>query len=491
MGGSTSKSLPPSRPAVNQSPRNVVPNLCPQRDLLLAIGIIGTPRFIGRRMAIRESLMRWPNVGHHSDAEVCAAFIVRAGGAPKALQLEREARTQGDMLLVESVAWNETRIRGPSLSLAWWLNYARAELKQARFIAKVDDDTYLHAPDLGRLLRHIESTLGANSNVYLGALTFCHWYPKLFDMTQHALTLRGALNAGKWCRKNELAWVNPEQGGAGRCEGPFPSAPGYLIVLSSSLVGEISAGLHADADRLRNMNPSAMRNRLGRQLELIYEDAWLGSVLHRFPPKRPVNYLLLPTRSPRMYVELTFNFRVARSALLTHVRSKRPEHYLAAHAFTKDHELHCSRVFQLECERRCNFATLPPHDGPCVKENQWCTVSVGEPQINSTGCCPHSFLHDRRDNPIHQKCALGDGSNDSIFGSDRWASPFQPLAQKLLSRRFERVATRKQLRVPGQAWLAVASEARAAYYTKLAKARSLQRPLVSAKPGLKTFFIPE
>ena len=139
---------------------------------------------------------------------------------------------------------------GPSLSLAWWLNYARAELKQARFIAKVDDDTYLHAPDLARLLRHIESTLGANSNVYLGALTFCHWYPKLFDMTQHALTLRGALNAGKWCRKNELAWVNPEQGGAGRCEGPFPSAPGYLIVLSSSLVGEISGGLHADADRL-------------------------------------------------------------------------------------------------------------------------------------------------------------------------------------------------------------------------------------------------
>ena len=175
---------------------------------------------------------------------------------------------------------------------------------------------------------------------------------------------------------------------------------------------------------------------------------------------------------------------------LTHVRSKRPEHYLAAHAFAKDHGLHCSRTFQLECERRCNFATLPPHDGPCAKESS----GAPSPSVSRRSTAPVAALI------LSCTIAMTILSTKSV----RWATaqmiaslgptdgqaPFQPLAQKLLSRRFERKATRKQLRVPGQAWLAVASEARAAYYTKVAKARSLQRPLVSAKPGLKTLFIP-
>ena len=42
--------------------------------------------------------------------------------------------------------------------------------------------------------------------------------------------------------------------------------------------------------------------------------------------------MALPARSPRLYLELTWSFRTARSALLLHIRSKKPEQFMAAHA---------------------------------------------------------------------------------------------------------------------------------------------------------------
>ena len=50
------------------------------------------------------------------------------------------------------------------LSVAAWFAYAVRELSSARFIAKLDDDAYLHAPDLERLLRTAHASLGASAN---------------------------------------------------------------------------------------------------------------------------------------------------------------------------------------------------------------------------------------------------------------------------------------------------------------------------------------
>lgn len=79
------------------------------------------------------------------------------------------------MLLVESIPWNETRVRGPVLTLAWWLKYVSINLSHARFVGKVDDDTYIHVPDLIRLLKVTELSFGTSTNIYFGALSFCHW----------------------------------------------------------------------------------------------------------------------------------------------------------------------------------------------------------------------------------------------------------------------------------------------------------------------------
>ena len=144
--------------------------LCPQPDLLLALGIVSAPDYHMRRMAQRHSWMRWPNVGHFDGAAICASFIVRAGNAPAVIAsaLRREADAHGDMLLVSEIAHNESRVRGPLLSVAKWLLYAHSAMAHAAFIGKLDDDAYVHAPDLERMLRTAGTTFGPSANVYLG-----------------------------------------------------------------------------------------------------------------------------------------------------------------------------------------------------------------------------------------------------------------------------------------------------------------------------------
>ena len=217
---------------------------CRQHDLLLALGSISPPEYTARRMAQRLTWMTSDDVG--PSGSICAMFIMRTGMMPQPLMLaaERESAVYGDMLLANTIVWNETRVRGPTLSLGWWLSYASHELRHARFVGKIDDDTYLHIPDLSALLRHVHAGVSPSAYVYLGVLTYYHWYPRLFDKTMHAWGLNQAWNVGKWCRSNDLTLpahlkaCGPS--GCGRCIGPFIFASGFLIVLSQPLLASVA-----------------------------------------------------------------------------------------------------------------------------------------------------------------------------------------------------------------------------------------------------------
>ena len=249
------------------------------RDLVLALGVISAPDYHGRRMAQRHSWMRWPNVGHGDGHTVCGSFVVRAGDAPRgvATALLREADVHGDMLLARSIAFNESRVRGPIMSLAWWLLYAEHALPHAQFIGKLDDDAYLHSPDLERLLRLSHMQLGPSANVYIGVLTWYHWYEKLFDNTRHAWNYKQAVGVGAWCRRNPLrvagaCGASPgEMGECGACVGPFAFAAGYLVVGSRALIHGLVAtgGVASEARRLRAIRPSALLNKQGLPLEQV------------------------------------------------------------------------------------------------------------------------------------------------------------------------------------------------------------------------------
>ena len=45
--------------------------------------------------------------------------------------LWRELAAHSDMLLVQAIGWNESRVRGPVFSLAWWMQYSARAFQHA------------------------------------------------------------------------------------------------------------------------------------------------------------------------------------------------------------------------------------------------------------------------------------------------------------------------------------------------------------------------
>eukprot|EP00962_Isochrysis_galbana_P036925 scaffold12838_cov144-Isochrysis_galbana.AAC.7 len=142
-----------------------------RRGSLLAIGVVSAPEFEVRRLGLRSTWLQFPNVG----VDVSVRFLIRCRGAPASIAraLTLENNTYQDVLGLD-VAWNETRVRGPVLSLAAWLQYAASALPHARFIAKVDDDAYVHTLQIQQLLRSILVQSPASSGrIYMGVLNWC------------------------------------------------------------------------------------------------------------------------------------------------------------------------------------------------------------------------------------------------------------------------------------------------------------------------------
>ena len=181
--GLTTRAWSPSRRACSRRPHEMSKVAGEAGGPLLAIGIISPPEFENRRLGVRESWMRYPNVGQSFDVR----FVLRTGGAPTALAraLERENATYRDILGV-NVAWNETRLRGPVLTLAAWLRYADDAYPSARYIAKMDDDAYLQTMEFERMLNVLhQQDPTASSHMYLGVLT---WYVYIFPTHRHTRT---------------------------------------------------------------------------------------------------------------------------------------------------------------------------------------------------------------------------------------------------------------------------------------------------------------
>jgi hypothetical protein len=443
-------------------------SVCHQRELLLALGTLSPLQFADRRMAQRLTWMRSPEVGQSGEAPICSVFVVRSGGAPPwaAAALERENRAFADVLPALTIAWNESRVRGPMLCLSWWLRYAATHLRHARFVGKADDDTYLHVPGVAALLRQVDSELGSGL-VYLGVLTYYHWsaareascdmrtdarptpfsppphralaalrYPRIFETTRHAWTFNEAVRAGTWCRNNDL--VQPGHiegcgaGGCGRCVGPFPFASGFLIVVSRALADALVAGGGLDAEEraISAIRPERLPDRHGRfGREMAMEDVWLGSVLHRYPPARRVHYVsLVGGRGARLVVD-AWDFRLSRSAILLHLFTKQPERYFAMAEVMQRPGMHCALPLVLSCSP---FAQRTRPGAPLVPHGSWCKVGArdaagadarrrhalatpGAEPVNTASCCSE----------------IGNRSCTAIFGSNRWAAPYLPATRKL------------------------------------------------------------
>ena len=137
---------------------------------LVVLGIISAPEYLERRLGIRHSWLQWANV---KSGHIGASFVVRSGNSPQWLDqlLDAEQERYNDVVRAPTVAWNETRLRGPVLSLAVWLRYAVVHHSSARFIGKMDDDAFLHAGDFQRLLRTVAAS-PLSTYMYMGSMTW-------------------------------------------------------------------------------------------------------------------------------------------------------------------------------------------------------------------------------------------------------------------------------------------------------------------------------
>ena len=267
----------------------------------LALGIISAPEYIERRLSMRTSWMQLPNVGPNKP--VSAQFVVRSRGAPPWLSalLKSEQATHGDMLPMASIAWNETRARGPVLSVAAWLAHAAAAFPRATLVGKVDDDAYIHTVELEALLRGVVSQLAPQvDRLYLGSMSWFHWFPKIFERSGFGWTFSNAWGYGDGCRNATSAAIRcgshqriGSSDDCGTCTGPFPFMSGYLMLFSTALAAELAASeaMRSDVARLKAM-PKFM-SRGGGPSNKVMEDIWLGSLLHRAPPARPLTYVAL------------------------------------------------------------------------------------------------------------------------------------------------------------------------------------------------------
>ena len=263
-----------------------------------------------------------------------------------------------------SIAWNETRARGPVLSVAAWLAHAAAAFPRATLVGKVDDDAYIHTVELEALLRGVVSQLAPQiDRLYLGSMSWFHWFPKIFERSGFGWTFSNAWGYGDGCRNATAAAIRcgshrriGSSDDCGACSGPFPFMSGYLMLFSTALAAELAASeaMRSDVERLKAM-PKFM-SRGGGPSNKVMEDIWLGSLLHRAPPARPLTYVALEEYLTGVFVSDGWGLKVrdgtppsrtttltpsqprqvAPTALLVHIKGKQIERFLATHEFLAD-----------------------------------------------------------------------------------------------------------------------------------------------------------
>jgi hypothetical protein len=181
----------------------------PAGALRILVGVLTAPFGSGakRRQAIRETWMHYSDVGQ----QLVVCFALGSQG------LSRRARRKLD---APDVLWLETADAG-ILSMhkvfQWW-RAAASGAASFTHAAKVDDDSYLHVPNLLNAL----SSLASVPHLVLGGLAHAGYNPQTFRM------------CGWQWQRGGAAWRARKCASRGFSE-PFPFPLGALQVLSRSL----------------------------------------------------------------------------------------------------------------------------------------------------------------------------------------------------------------------------------------------------------------
>ena len=356
-------------------------------DLLVALGIVSAPEYIERRAGSRATWLTWPNICA-SGCAFRAQFVVRMRDAPPSVVqvIEKEEHDHSDVLRVD-VLWNETRLRGPVLSVAAWLTHAVRAHSSARCIAKLDDDAYIHLPGLEVLVREALGTVPSPESLYMGPMSWFHWYEKIFERSGFGWTFTMSWHLGASCRNVTQAEERCRHRGCGACVGPFPFASGYLAILATPLAAEL-AGSRQLAEDVRALGAaSTLPTRSGTNQFKVMEDIWLGSLLFRQPPARALSYVALSERDDATLVSDGWGLKISTPAVVVHVKNhlagKQLERFLATHAFKL--EAHCRQEYAVRCSSGCNaFLTRAENESMALNPR---FADMWSPRLEQSSLC--------------------------------------------------------------------------------------------------------
>ena len=345
---------------------------------VVAMGIVSAPEHVERRAASRATWFRWPNVGVDGSKPISAHFVVRTGAAPPPIAqlVAAEQRAHGDVVPLADVPWNETRLRGPVLSVAAWFSFAARRLPSCAYVAKLDDDAYVHAPALEKLLRQTLVTAPHPERIYMGAFSWFHWMPRIFERSGFGWSYSMAWMLGRGCRNITSSEERCKWRGCGTCTGPFPFASGYLAILSTPLAAEVFATAPSAApvladDLARLRAATTLTTRTGGEQFKVMEDIWIGSLLYRQPPSRPVSYVALSEKDDHTLVSDGWGLKVAESALLVHSknhqRGVQTERFVAIDQFMRSS--FCPLALQVRCDDGCR-AFLTRNEAESAKKSE-------------------------------------------------------------------------------------------------------------------------
>jgi len=226
--------------------------------VFLFLGIMTSPSLDpARRDAVRNT---WLPLQQPAAARACFVIGRRSVSSRSLPALDTEADTHGDIFFLAHTFDGCTRMVTIAKAFAWWQAAERAVRGTAvRFVAKVDDDSFVNLPILALKLR----PLAACSHVYSGVMPMAGYRPLAY------------LKCGfSW--RNHGAWKKYNCAAAG-AHPPFPFALGQLEILSSSVVSKLASSAEATEFAVR-AGPSA-----------VDEDAALGFVLNKLHETRVVN----------------------------------------------------------------------------------------------------------------------------------------------------------------------------------------------------------
>lgn len=197
-------------------------------DVFIALGIVSNcmwpppPRIhqqADRRKWIRETFLTYPNVGKSMVSKFVVGMLQsNLQKLPNELekQLRSEANSHSDMLLLENVPERKS----PCLKTMAWYRYAVHAFPRATFIAKTDDDAYVHTVKLELNMRPFVGQRW----VYVGSTLWGSFITRTFEPCARRL--------GPMMASAGMVEENCKTRGA---IGPYPYAVGMLQVLSHQL----------------------------------------------------------------------------------------------------------------------------------------------------------------------------------------------------------------------------------------------------------------